>query len=66
MQLMALMNFFSCKDHHKKEEAKNKDLFKTFLLSKIQRQKLNLCSRIGHAQAAYHVHFAMHSVLREW
>lgn len=52
MQLMTLMNSFSRKDHHMKEEAKKKDLLKTFFLRKIQRQKLDLWSRTGHAQAA--------------
>lgn len=42
MQLMALMNSSSHKDHHAKVEAKKRDLLKTILLSEKQRQKLKL------------------------
>lgn len=62
---MALMHSCTHKDHYTKKEAKKKDLLKTFVLSKMQRQKLNLWFSTGYVQAAYHVHFANAPSFRE-
>lgn len=40
MQLTALMNSFSHKDHHTKEEAKKKDLLKTFFFEQDTKTKI--------------------------